>query len=33
VSEYELLALYFIEKPKHCFEKKEVFIEQTGTVH
>jgi hypothetical protein len=33
MSENELLALYFIEKQKHCFEKKEVLIEQTGTVH
>lgn len=33
MSEYQLLALYFIEKQQHCFEKKEVFIEQTGTVH
>jgi hypothetical protein len=32
MSEYELLALYFIEKQKHCVEKKEVFVEQTGTV-
>jgi hypothetical protein len=33
VSENELLASYFIEKQEDCFEKKEVFIEQTGTIY
>jgi hypothetical protein len=33
MSEYELVALYFVEKQEHCFEKKEVCIEQTGTVY
>jgi hypothetical protein len=33
MSEYELLAPYFVEKPKVCFEKQEVFIEQTGMVY
>jgi hypothetical protein len=32
MSEYELLALYFVEKQEHCFEKQEYFMEQTGTI-
>jgi hypothetical protein len=33
MSEYESLALYFIAKQEHCFEKKDLFIEQTGMVY
>jgi len=30
--EYELLALYFVAKQELCLEKKEVCLQQTGTV-
>jgi hypothetical protein len=33
MNEYELLTLHFIAKQEHCVEKKEVFMEQTGTIH
>jgi hypothetical protein len=32
MSEYELLASYFIKKQELCFEKQEQFIEQTDSV-
>jgi hypothetical protein len=32
MSEYELLALYFVAKQELCLEKTELFIEQTGMV-